>query len=255
MKKLIAANWKMNKTVPEAVSAAKELKLLIKNSKNAEVAVCPPFTALEAVGKELEKTKIKLGAQNMHFEDSGAYTGDISPLMLKGIGCEYVILGHSERREFFKEDDVLINKKVMSALKNKLTPILCVGETLEQRSSSKAREVIDKQLRNCLDKVNAKQMQNVVIAYEPVWAISRGISNTKPATKEDAEEMHKFIREFLGNIFDSATAKNARIIYGGSVKPENAEELLSMPNINGALVGNASLNAKSFAEIVKAAEN
>ena len=253
MKKLIAANWKMNKTAPEAVSTAKELKLLIKNDKNTEVVVCPPFTALEAVGKELKKSKIKVGAQNMHFEDSGAYTGDISPLMLKNAGCEYVILGHSERREFFKEDDVLINKKVMSALKNKLKPILCVGETFEQRNGNKAREVIDKQLRNCLDRIGARQMQKVSIAYEPVWAISRGNTNTKPATKEDAEEMHGFIRKLLKEIFDSAAAKSTRIIYGGSVKPENAEKLLSMPNINGALVGNASLNAKSFAEIVKAA--
>ena len=242
----------MNKTVPEAVSAAKELKKSVKNVKNAEVVICPPFTALEAVGKELKKSSMKLGAQNMHFEDYGAYTGDISPLMLKNAGCEYVILGHSERREFFNESDLLINKKVVAALRHSLKPILCIGETLGQRSSNKTREVIDKQLRNCLDRIDAKQMQKAVIAYEPVWAISRGSTNTKPATKEDAEEMHDFIREFLAEIFDSATAKNTRIIYGGSVKPENAKELLSMPNINGALVGNASLNAKSFAEIVKA---
>lgn len=253
MKKLIAANWKMNKTISEAVSTAKELKKLIKSAKNAEIAICPPFTALEAVGKELRKSSIKLGAQNMHFEDFGAYTGDISPLMLKDIGCRYVILGHSERREFFNETDLLINKKVIAALRHSIKPILCVGETFEQRSSNKAREVIDKQLRNCLDRVDAKQMQNVVIAYEPVWAISRGNVNTKPATKEDAEEMHNFIRELLTDIFDSATAKSTRIIYGGSVKPENAKELLAMQNINGALVGNASLNAKSFTEIVRAA--
>ena len=253
MKKLIAANWKMNKNIPEAVSAAKELKKLIKNVKNAEVAICPPFTALEAVSRELKKSSMKLGAQNMHFEDYGAYTGDISPLMLKNAGCEYVILGHSERREFFNESDLLINKKVVAALRHSLKPILCIGETLGQRSSNKTREVIDKQLRNCLDRIDAKQMQKVVIAYEPVWAISRGNPNIKPATKEDAEEMHNFIRELLTDIFDFATAKSTRIIYGGSVKPENAKELLSMPSINGALVGNASLNAKDFAEIVKAA--
>ena len=253
MKKLIAANWKMNKTAPEAVSAAKELKKLVKNARNAEVVIFPPFTALEAVGKELKKSKIKIGAQNMHFEDSGAYTGDISPLMLKDIGCEYAILGHSERREFFNESDLLINKKVIAALRHSLKPILCVGETFEQRSGNKTREVIDKQLRNCLDRIDAGQMQKIVIAYEPVWAISRGNPNIKAATKEDAEEMHKFIRELLAEIFNSATAKSARILYGGSVKPENAKELLSMPSINGALVGNASLNAKSFAEIVEAA--
>ena len=254
MKKLITANWKMNKTIQEAVSTAKELKKLVKDAKNAEVVICPPFTALQAVGKELRKSNIKLGAQNMHFEDFGAYTGDISPLMLRDAGCEYVILGHSERREFFNESDMLINKKVLSALVHKLKPILCVGETFEERSSNKAREVIDKQLRNCLDRIDAKQMHKIAIAYEPVWAISRGSPNTKPATKEVAEETHKIIRKLLEEIFDSATAKITRILYGGSVKPENAKGLLSMPNINGALVGNASLDAKSFAGIVKAVE-
>ena len=255
MKKLIAANWKMNKAIPEAVSAAKELKKLVNDAKNAEVAIFPPFTALESVGKELKKSSIKLGAQNMHFEDSGAYTGDISPLMLKDIGCEYVILGHSERREFFNESDVVINKKVVAALKHSLKPILCVGETNEQRSSNKAREVIDKQLRNCLDRISTEQMQDIIIAYEPVWAISRGDPSHKAATSKDAEEGHAVIRNFLANIFGEKAANSVRIIYGGSVKPENAKELLSMENINGALVGNASLNAKSFAEIVKAADN
>ena len=253
MKKLIAANWKMNKTVPEAVSAAKELKKLIKNVKNAEVAIFPPFTALEAVGKELKKSKIKLGAQNMHFEDYGAYTGDISPLMLKNAGCEYVILGHSERREFFKEDDVLINKKVVSALSHKLKPILCVGENLEERNRLWTQEVLEKQLNNCLQDVAKKQMENVVIAYEPVWAISRGDPSHKAATSKDAEEGHALIRKFLSIIFGMKTADNARIIYGGSMKPENAKDLLSRKGVDGGLVGNASLNAKSFAEIVRAA--
>ena len=255
MKKLIAANWKMNKAVPEAVSAAEELKKLVKNAKNAEVVVCPPFTALEAVGKELKKSNIKLGAQNMHFEGSGAYTGDISPLMLKSIGCEYVILGHSERREFFKEDDMLINKKVASALSHKLKPILCVGENLEERNRHWTQEVLEKQLNNCLQNVTKKQMKNVTIAYEPVWAISRGDPNHKAATSKDAEEGHALIRNFLSIIFDRKTAENTRIIYGGSMKPENAKDLLSRKGIDGGLVGNASLNAKSFAEIVKAAEN
>ena len=253
MKKLIAANWKMNKTVPEAVSAAKELKKLVKNVKNAEVAVCPPFTALEAVSKELKKSNIRLGAQNMHFEDFGAYTGDISPLMLKNAGCEYVILGHSERREFFKEDDVLISKKVVSALSHKLRPILCVGENLEERNRHWTQEVLEKQLNNCLQDVAKKQMGNVVIAYEPIWAISRGDPSHKAATSKDAEEGHALIRNFLSIMFGRKTADNARIIYGGSVKPENAGELLSRKGIDGGLVGNASLNAKSFAEIVKAA--
>ena len=254
MKKLIAANWKMNKTAAEAVSLIKELKRLIKSEKNIEIVICPSFTNLHAVSRELNKTKIKLGAQNMYFEDSGAYTGEISPVMLKEIKCEFVILGHSERREFFKEDDLLVNKKLLSAIRHKLKPIVCVGETLEQRQNNKAREVIDKQLRNCLLDITSKQMKNVNIAYEPVWAISRGNPNQKAATPKDAEESHQFIREVLENVFDGKTAESTRIIYGGSMKPENAKELLAMPNINGGLVGNASLNAKSFAEIVKAAK-
>ena len=254
MKKLIAANWKMNKTIKEAIFLIRELKKLLNNVKNAEIVVCPSFTALNAVSKELKGSNIRLGAQNMNFEDCGAYTGEISPLMLKEIGCEYVILGHSERREFFHEDDLLINKKIILSLQHSIRPILCVGETLEQRNSNKTSEVIDKQLRNCLINLNAPQMKNVSIAYEPVWAISRGNSNQKSATPQDAEEIHKFIRDVLENIFGGKTAKNSRILYGGSMKPENAKELLSMSNIDGGLVGNASLSAKSFAEIVKAAE-
>ena len=254
MKKLIAANWKMNKTAAESASFIKELKKLIGSEKNAEIVICPSFTNLHAVSRELKKTAINLGAQNMYFEDSGAYTGDISPLMLKDAGCEFVILGHSERREFFKEDDLLVNKKLFSAIMHKLKPIVCVGETLEQRQNNKAREVIDKQLRNCLLDITSKQMKNVNIAYEPVWAISRGNPNQKAATPKDAEESHQFISEVLENVFDEKTAKSTRIIYGGSMKPENAKELFAMPNINGGLVGNASLNAKSFYEIVKAAK-
>ena len=254
MKKLIIANWKMNKTVKEAIFLIRELKKLLKDEKNVDIAVCPPFTALHAVSKELKSSGIKLGAQNMHYASAGAYTGDISPLMLKDAGCEYVILGHSERREFFKEDDMLINKKIISALQHSLKPILCVGETLEHRESSKTNEVLDKQLRNCLLDIKEIQMQNVIIAYEPVWAISRGNSNQKSATPHDAEESHRFIREVLENLFGKKIADNTRILYGGSMKPENAKELLSTKGIDGGLVGNASLNAKSFAEIVKVAK-
>ena len=254
MKKLIAANWKMNKSVAESVSTSRELKDLARGQNNVEIVLCPAFTSLYAVSKEIKGSSISLGAQNMHFEGSGAYTGEVSPLMLKDIGCGYVILGHSERREFFHEDDLLINKKVLAAISHSLNPILCVGETLEQRNSNKAREIIDKQLRNCLINIKPSQMKNVSIAYEPVWAISRGDPNQKAATPQDAEGSHQFIREVLENIFDGKTAKNTRILYGGSMKPENAKELLSMPNVNGGLVGNASLNAKSFAEIIKAAE-
>ncbi len=255
MKKLIAANWKMNKTVAESVSTVKELKSLVKTQKKVDIVVCPAFTALSAVSKELKGSSIKLGAQNMHFESAGAYTGEISPLMLKNIGCGFVILGHSERREFFHEDDLLINKKIISALNHSLNPILCVGETLEQKNSNKTREVIDKQLRNGLVNIPALHMKNINVAYEPVWAISRGNTNQKSAIPKDAEDSHQFIRGVIENMFDRKTAENTRVLYGGSMKPENAKELLSMPNVDGGLVGNASLDAKSFAKITKAAND
>ncbi len=254
MPKLIAANWKMNKTIEEAVSFIKEFKKLIDNEKNVEIVVCPPFTLLHEIKKLLKNPDIKLGAQNMHFEDAGAYTGEISPLMLKEIGCEYVLLGHSERREIFNEDDYFINKKTISALNHGLKPILCVGENLEQRKNDKTKEVIENQLRNCLKNIGKDQMMKITIAYEPIWAISRGDPNHKAATREDAEEGHKFIRNVVAELYDENTAKKTRIIYGGSMKPENAKELLEMQNIDGGLVGNASLKAESFAEIVRAAK-
>ena len=254
MKKLIAANWKMNKTVKESVSFIREFKKIIKNVGNADVVICPPFSSLQAISKELNGSNIKLGAQNMHFEDAGAFTGEISPLMLKEIGCEYVILGHSERREIFNEDDFLINKKTIAALKHGLKPILCIGENLEQKNQGKTKNIIENQLINCLKNIDKNQILKISIAYEPIWAISKGNPNHKAATKEDAEEGHKFIRNILENMFDKNISKNIMIVYGGSMKPENAKELLSMPNIDGGLVGNASLNAKSFAEIVKSAK-
>ncbi len=252
MKKLIAANWKMNKTVGDSLSAAKELKTLVKGIGNVDIIICPPFTSLQVVSKELKGSNIGLGAQNMYHESSGAFTGEISPLMLKGLGCEYVILGHSERREFFGESNELINKKIVAALSYGLKPIFCVGETLEQRQKEETEDVLESQLISCLKDI--KDLKNITIAYEPVWAISRGNTNQKAATKADAEESHLFIRKAIEGIFDEKTAKNTRIIYGGSMKPENAKELLSMRNIDGGLVGNASLDAKSFSEIVKAAE-
>lgn len=254
MKKLVAANWKMNKTFDESVSFIKEFKKLVDDIKDIDIVICPPFTALNAVAKELKNSNIKLGAQNMHCEDSGAYTGEVSPLMLKDIRCEYVILGHSERREIFNEDNFLINKKVISALKHGLKPILCIGENLEQRKNNETKEVIENQLKICLNNIHRNQILQANIAYEPIWAISKGDPNHKAATKEDAEEGHKFIRDVLEKMYDKETAKKTRVIYGGSMKPENAKELLSMPNIDGGLVGNASLNAKSFAEIVKYAK-
>ena len=253
MKKLIAANWKMNKTIDEAVSFIKEFNKLIQNEKNVEIVICPAFTLLNETKKSIKNSNIKLGAQNMHFAEAGAYTGEISPLMLKDLGCEYVILGHSDRREIFNEDDFLINKKVVAALNYSLSPILCVGENLEQRKNGRTKDIIENQLKNCLKNIDKGQILKINIAYEPIWAISKGDPNHKAATSQDAEEGHKFIRNILKNMYDEATAKKIRIIYGGSMKPENAEELLSMPNIDGGLVGNASLSAKSFGEIVKSA--
>ena len=180
----------------------------------------------------------------MHFEKEGAFTGEISPLMLKSI-VEYIILGHSERSQYFNDSDVLINKKIKSALENKLKPILCIGETLEQRNNNETMETIKNQLMNCVKNISNEEMKNIVIAYEPIWAIGTG----KNATPEQAEEVHKFIRGLLTDIYNKNISKNIRIIYGGSVKPNNIEELMAMKNINGALVGGASLDAKSFADI------
>lgn len=255
MKKLIAANWKMNKNSEEAASFMKELKQLISDDKNVDIVICPPFTLLHEVKDLMKGSNIKLGAQNMHYEDYGAFTGEISPSMLKDSGCEYVILGHSERREFFGEQDLLVNMKIISALKNSLKPILCVGENLEQRKQEKAKDVLETQLRNCLKTIGKDDASKITIAYEPIWAISKGNPDHKAATSQDAEDGHKFIRIVLQGLFDEEVAKNTRIIYGGSMKPENAKELLSMPNIDGGLVGNASLSAKSFAEIIKSATN
>jgi len=243
-KPLIAGNWKMHKTVPEAVSLVKELKELLTEIKDREVLVCPPFTAIYAVKSEIEGSPIKLGAQNMFYEEKGAFTGEISPLMLKDLGCSYVILGHSERRHIFGETDELINKKVASAVKHGLVPILCVGELLEERESGKTKSVVERQLLGGLK--GLKEGDEFVIAYEPVWAIGTG----KTATPEQAQEVHKFIRELLAENFGREKAERVRILYGGSVKPENIKGLMEMPDIDGALVGGASLRADSFAKIV-----
>ncbi len=252
MRKIIVANWKMNKTINEAIFLAKGLKKLLKDERSAEIVICPPFTALQAVSKELKGSKIKLGAQNMHYEKSGAYTGEISAVMLKDIGCSYIILGHSERRDFFGETNLLINKKIVAALDSSLKPILCIGENLEQRKNDETKEVIENQIHECLNSVNKTQINNVVIAYEPIWAISKGDPNRKSATPEEVEEMHTLIRNTIAKIYSKNIADNLMIIYGGSVNPGNANVLLSLADVNGALVGNASLDAKSFAEIIKA---
>jgi len=243
---LIAGNWKMHKTVPEAVELVRELKELVKDVTDRDILVCPPFTALYPVSQELKGSNIYLGGQNMFYEEEGAFTGEISPLMLKDVGCRFVILGHSERRHIFKEDDRLINKKVLSAVEHGLTPILCVGETLQERESGRTKEVVKKQVVEGLKGLTPES--EFVIAYEPVWAIGTG----RTATPELAQEVHEFIRNTLKELFGSEKAETVRILYGGSVKPNNAAGLLKMPDIDGALVGGASLKAESFSQIVKA---
>lgn len=242
---IIAANWKMNKTSKEAAQLVIELIDKVKNAK-CDVILCPPFTSLSQVIKLVENTNIKVGAQNMYFEESGAFTGEISPLMLKDIGVTYVIIGHSERRQFFKEDDSLVNKKIKAALFYDLIPILCVGETLEQRDAGKTFEVIKNQLVKGLDGVDMGRAQNMVVAYEPIWAIGTG----KTATSEDANEVAKFIREILKEIFNEYIGEKIRVQYGGSVKPSTIKEQMEQSDIDGALVGGASLKADDFAAIV-----
>ena len=242
MKKLIAANWKMNKTVDESLSYIRKFKGLIKDADGVEVLLCPPFIALHSVGSQTKITKIKLGAQNMHHEEKGAYTGETSPNMLKDIGCEYVILGHSERRQYFNETDELINKKVLSALEHRLKPILCVGETLEERNAKKTSKVIRKQLVEGLKDVGANHFNNIVIAYEPKWAIGTG----KTPSLDEIEIVHELIKNILKETFSAS----ARILYGGSVNEKNAEDIMKLPGVNGGLIGGASLDAGKFSQII-----
>jgi triosephosphate isomerase len=248
-KKLIAGNWKMNKTSAEGVTLVRDIVAAVGKQADVEVVVCPPFTALESAGKSLEGSEVKLGAQNMHHEASGAFTGEISATMLRSIYTTHVILGHSERRTYFGENDELINKKVLAALKNQLKPILCVGETLAERESNSTLKVVQTQTERGLEGVSKELATNVVIAYEPVWAIGTG----KVATTEQAQEVHAFIRGLLVKLFGDATAQKVRILYGGSMKPANAPELLAQKDIDGGLIGGASLEARSFVDLVNAA--
>lgn len=250
-KKIIAANWKMNMTVSEAESFLGDFRLEVEDVSSVEIVIAPPFTALPKLSELLGGSqKIRLGAQNFYHEKSGAYTGEISATMLRELFVKYVIVGHSERRQIFGETDALINKKVLAAHASELKPILCVGETLEEREAGKEKEVLETQLRGGLANVTADQLLETVIAYEPVWAIGTG----KTATSAQAQECHAHVRAVLAELSDQATADKVRIQYGGSVKPANAKELLTQPDIDGALVGGASLEVRSFAEIVKAAE-
>lgn len=247
-KKIIAANWKTNMTLSETESFYSDFILELPENNHVETVIAPPFTALAKLSElNNHSQKIKLAAQNMYFEMSGAYTGEISPAMLKELFVRYVILGHSERREIFGETDELISRKVHAALASELHPILCVGETLKQRDAGKEKEVLERQLRACLQGVPPSKFGDIVIAYEPIWAIGTG----QNATPAQAQEAHAFIRSILAQLSSAEIAEKIQIQYGGSVKPTNAAELLSQPDIDGALVGGASIDPRSFAEIVK----
>jgi triosephosphate isomerase (TIM) len=249
-RKLIAGNWKMNKTAGDGVALTKDITAEIGRIGSVDVVLCPPFTALESVAKALEGQSVKLGAQNMHLEKSGAYTGEVAAEMLRALFVSHVIIGHSERRTYFAETDAFINKKVVAALANQLKPILCVGETLAEREAGSTLAVVQRHVEGGLQGVTAEQITNVVIAYEPVWAIGTG----KVATTAQAQEVHAFIRDLLTKLYGAPLAQKIRILYGGSMKPSNAAELLAEKDIDGGLIGGASLEARSFIDLVKAAD-
>lgn len=243
---LIAGNWKMNKNVDESLQFAKDLINMYNTKKNIEVLICPPYTALYSLGKKFKGSGIKLGAQNMFYEESGAYTGEISPDMIKNCGAEYVIIGHSERRKYFGETDEIINKKLISALKYNILPILCVGENLSQREKGQEKNIVRKQLIEGYKNISYADASKITVAYEPVWAIGTG----KNASSDQACEMASFIRTTISEIYDYEISEKMLILYGGSVKGENAAELLGKKDIDGALVGGASLKADEFIKII-----
>lgn len=247
---VIAGNWKMYKDLNETQNLISKLSNgIAKEELKCDVIICPPFTSLSEASSLIKDTKIKLGAQNMHFEDKGAFTGEVSSAMLKSVGCEYVILGHSERRAIFGETDEIINKKIKKALNSGLKPIFCVGETLQERESGVMKDVIKRQVTEGLQQVSKGEMEKLIIAYEPVWAIGTGVT----ATPDQAQEVHVYIRDLISEIFGNDTSEQLIIQYGGSVKPDNASELLSQNDIDGALVGGACLDADSFIRIIKSA--
>lgn len=248
-KPIVAGNWKMNKTVPEALALARDIEQALANFEQVDVVLCPSFTALYAVGQGIRGTRIALGAQNLHWEKSGAFTGETSAAQILDAGCKHVIIGHSERRQLFGETDDTVNRRTNTALANGLTPIVCVGETLEQRKADQMEEVIRTQVQKGLAGLSPESLRKLVIAYEPVWAIGTGLT----ATPAQAQDVHAFIRGILKSMADEATAKVIRIQYGGSVKPGNAKELFDQPDIDGGLIGGAALEAASFIAIVKAA--
>ena len=244
---VIAGNWKLNKTVSEAIELVNSLKRELIDIQETEIIVCPVYTALSDVSDLLVDSNISLGAQNVYWESSGAFTGEVSSAMLKDAGCEYVIIGHSERRKYFNESDQTVNKRIKAAQQSELIPIFCVGETLEEREADKTIDVVKRQLAGGLEGLEKEALLNLIIAYEPVWAIGTG----KTATPGQAQEVHSFIRNWLVENCSEEVAENLRILYGGSVKSANIKELMQQGDIDGALVGGASLDSSSFAELVK----
>lgn len=245
-KPLMAGNWKMHKTIPEAVAMVKELKEKIAGVEDVDVLICPAFTALKPLADEVKGSNINIGAQNLFWEEKGAFTGEVSPNMITDAGCTYVIIGHSERRQYFSETDETVNKKVKAALGVGLIPVVCVGETLNERETNITFKVIEKQIRDGIKDLSKEEAAKIVIAYEPVWAIGTG----KTATPDQAQEVHSFIRKVYSEMYGSV-AEGTRILYGGSVKPSNVSELMKKEDIDGGLVGGASLEAPSFEALVK----
>ena len=244
---VIAGNWKMNKTVAEAVALASEIKEKVTGVENVKIIVCPVFTAVKSVADVLKGTNVKVGAQDMYWETSGAYTGEVSGEMLLEAGAEYVIIGHSERRQYFGETNETVNKKLKKALSIGLKPIVCIGETLADREAGTTEAVVGKQVKEGFVGLTAEEMKGTIIAYEPVWAIGTG----KTATAEQAEAVHAFVRNLIAQLWDKETADAVIIQYGGSMKPENVASLLAQPDIDGGLIGGAALKADSFEKLVK----
>ena len=246
-KPLIAGNWKMYKTCAEAVETAGQLVKLVAMTTDIDVMIAPPFTALAPVSDVVRGSRVSLGAQNLFWEAQGAYTGEISPAMLVSAGCEYVIIGHSERRQYFNESDETVNQKIKASFSNDLIPVMCVGESEKERESKDTFSVLDKQVKKGLEGFSTDDLKTLVIAYEPVWAIGTG----KTATSGQAQEVHHFLRSMLDKSFGNMLARSIRILYGGSVKPNNIAELMAMPDVDGALVGGASLDPEMFSKIVR----
>jgi triosephosphate isomerase len=245
-KPIIAGNWKMHKNISEAKALAEGIVQKVQKGEKIQTVLCPPFTALGAVAEAIKGSNVELGAQNCHYEDKGAFTGEIAVSFLIDAGCKYVIIGHSERRQYFAEDDALINKKIKKALSSGLIPIFCIGETLQERQKEQTFDVLKRQVLHGLQEINLSDPLKLVVAYEPVWAIGTGVT----ASKEEAQEAHRYIRDLLAGLWGSETAERIRIQYGGSVKPDNIAELIAQDDIDGALVGGASLEADSFARII-----